>query len=241
MLPRGGEARRSPLAVAGMLAGAVAVFLLIALVSNGLSVPRQPAVEKLHANKAQGHPAADHSMEYSQVTKVDVAHTRGTEPAHSSTTPVTSEAPKKLVVTVLDQDNNSFEIFDEPLPEDCHGQSHFDLDGGAVRWGLGHKAHSAAECCQRCKDYQPSGVERCNVWTWCGDPSGICWTMDIHTHTTGDCWLKYQEHWDNDVNLVSSNLRVNMQGQFPESFRAEHKTAPLWVPWTSGMIPKHKT
>ncbi|KAJ9508252.1 hypothetical protein QJQ45_011760 [Haematococcus lacustris] len=70
------------------------------------------------------------------------------------------------------------------------------------------------------------------------DPSGVCWTMDIHNHTTGDCWLKYQAGWDNIVDLKKSNLKVNHQNQFTPAFRKEHKTAPLLVPWVAGLVPQ---
>lgn len=32
------------------------------------------------------------------------------------------------------------------------------------------------------------------------------WTMDIHNHTTGDCWLKWQSGWDNNVDHKTTNL-----------------------------------
>jgi len=28
-------------------------------------------------------------------------------------------------------------------------------------------------------------------------------------HTTGECWLKVQEKWDNNVDMTKSNLMVN--------------------------------
>jgi len=31
----------------------------------------------------------------------------------------------------------------------------------------------------------------CNTWTWCG--RDVCWEPDAHTHTRGDCWLKFAE------------------------------------------------
>ncbi|KAG1663739.1 hypothetical protein FOA52_006108 [Chlamydomonas sp. UWO 241] len=151
----------------------------------------------------------------------------------------TGASAPKLIVTVLDSNNRSFEIFDDPLPDDCHANLHEDLDGGAVHWGLGHKVRSAAECCRLCKEHKPDGAgARCNVWTWCGDPSGICWTMDVWTHTTGDCWLKHQPEWDNNVNRNTTNLKVNHRHKFSSDFRAHHKTSPEFVPWVSGLIPR---
>lgn len=31
-------------------------------------------------------------------------------------------------------------------------------------------------CCAACK---AKAAEGCNVWVWCGDPSGLCWTPDV--------------------------------------------------------------
>ena len=43
---------------------------------------------------------------------------------------------------------------------------------------------------------------------------------------TGECWLKYQKGWDNDVDRSKSNLAVNRRGSYSPEFRREHKTAP---------------
>mmetsp|Transcript_19406 Transcript_19406/g.42030 ORF Transcript_19406/g.42030 Transcript_19406/m.42030 type:complete len:260 (+) Transcript_19406:126-905(+) len=147
------------------------------------------------------------------------------------------KAPK-VITTVKDRNNMTLEIIDEPIPEDCYPEMHADYDGYAVQWGLGHKTRSAAECCRRCKEFKPPGdvPHKCNMWIWCGDPSGVCWTMDIHTHTTGDCWLKYQATWDGEVDRSKTNLKVNHRGKFTPEFRAEHKTSPEYVPWVAGLV-----
>ncbi|KXZ47567.1 hypothetical protein GPECTOR_34g726 [Gonium pectorale] len=134
------------------------------------------------------------------------------------------------------------QILDVPIPEDCYPQQNADYAGDGVVWGLGHKKASAAECCAACKEHQAKHRDDrpCNVWVWCGDPSGICWTMDIHNHTTGDCWLKHQEKWDNNPDRSKSNLEVNHQGKFSAEFRAVHKTAPELVPWVAGIVPVRK-
>jgi hypothetical protein len=44
--------------------------------------------------------------------------------------------------------------------------------GYAVMWGLGNKARSAAECCQKCRDFKPSNKDvphGCQIWIWCGE------------------------------------------------------------------------
>ncbi|GAX84062.1 hypothetical protein CEUSTIGMA_g11486.t1 [Chlamydomonas eustigma] len=150
----------------------------------------------------------------------------------------------QLITTVLDPlKNRTVQIFDEPIPDDCHAELHADYAGYAVMWGLANKASSAAECCRMCKDFKSPNKDvphGCHIWIWCGDPSGRCWTMDIHEHRTGDCWLKYQAAWDGEVDRAKTNLEINHRGKFTPELRAEHKTAPELVPWTAGLI-KPKT
>lgn len=156
---------------------------------------------------------------------------------------------RKVIATVhvkVQGKNTSLQIFDEPIPEYCNPVNHLDVDGDAVLWGLGNKAISAAECCKQCTTFNSNLKEgekrRCHSWTWCGDPSGVCWTMDIHDHTTGDCWLKYQAQWDGITDLKTTNLKINHRDKFSDAFKAEHKTAPDYVPWISGLInPKLPT
>ena len=62
-------------------------------------------------------------------------------------------------------------------------------------------------------------------------------TQEPHTHkTTGACWLKKQEEWDGSTDLAATNLKVNVRGDFTERFRTEHQSAPLTVPWVSGLV-----
>lgn len=55
-------------------------------------------------------------------------------------------------------------------------------------------------------------------------------------HTTGSCWLKAQDGWDEKVGeqRAESNLLVNYRGLYKEDFRAEHPEAPEKVAFTSG-------
>ncbi|KAL4451841.1 hypothetical protein ABPG75_007503 [Micractinium tetrahymenae] len=118
-------------------------------------------------------------------------------------------------------------------------QEHADYDGPALRWGLTHKLASAAQCCQACKKLsqkQPDG-SRCNVWVYCPSPTGECWSPDIWNHTTGECWLKYQEGWDGVTDREKTNLAVNRRGAYPPEFRAVHTTAPEMVAWVAGVFP----
>lgn len=151
--------------------------------------------------------------------------------------PAVPTKPAATFITAVEFQGSKLNIWEEPIPEDCYPEKHADYDGVAVKWGLGHKAESAAECCMKCKLFKPGpGGQPCNVWVWCGDPSGKCWTMDIHDHTTGDCWLKFQSGWDNKTDLATTNLKVNHRDKFSTEFRNEHKTAPVKVPWTAGLV-----
>ncbi|PNW77621.1 hypothetical protein CHLRE_10g444750v5 [Chlamydomonas reinhardtii] len=165
----------------------------------------------------------------------------------------TTTQPK--VITEIDDKGRKLQILDVPIPEDCYPSKHADYAGDGVVWGLGHKQASAADCCAACKEHQKKFATNkpCNVWVWCGDPSGVCWTMDIHSkrschmchgwslyHTTGDCWLKHQEKWDNNPDLTTSNLEINHKGAFTAEFRAVHKTSPEMVPWVAGLVPIKK-
>lgn len=145
--------------------------------------------------------------------------------------------PTRVIVEVKDNSNKTLKILDAPVPFDCYMEKQADYDGEAVKWGLGNKAVSAADCCQMCKDFAPAaGGFPCNIWVWCGDPSGECWTPDIHSHKTGDCWLKFQSQWDQNVDKKKSNLAVNSRGKYSEEYRKEHKTAPEYVAWVAGVV-----
>lgn len=131
------------------------------------------------------------------------------------------------------------ELLNEPVPEDCYMEEHADYEGPSLTWGLTYKLASAAQCCQACKEKQePDGEgRRCNVWVYCPSPTGDCWSADIWNHTTGECWLKWQKDWDNNVDRAGTNLQVNRRGKYKPEFRQEHKTAPEEVAWAAGVIP----
>ena len=172
----------------------------------------------------------------SDVRSVTVSPTIQHQPAIN---PSAAGVKKTLIVRVRDEKTNqTIEIFDEPIPPFCFPQNNTDYDGEAVKWGLGTKATSAAECCRQCKEFK--GDRPCHIWVYCADPSGSCWTMDIHEHTTGDCWLKHQAEWDGNADLTKSNLKINHRGAFSKEFKAEHKTTPELIPWMAGVIPPKK-
>ncbi|KAM7280066.1 hypothetical protein ACFE04_007200 [Oxalis oulophora] len=113
-----------------------------------------------------------------------------------------------------------------PLPPDCHAELHTDYDGAAVRWGLTHHKESAADCCQACLDHAKNakyGEKRCNIWVYCPFEDG-CHSPDKYEHRHMECWLKYAEH-----------PRLNFKDKYPESYRNSHPTAPVIVPWVSGV------
>ncbi|CAB4266393.1 unnamed protein product [Prunus armeniaca] len=114
-----------------------------------------------------------------------------------------------------------------PLPPECHAEVHTDYDGAAVRWGLNHHKDSAADCCQACLDQAKRAKpneKRCNIWVYCPSESG-CHSPDIYEHKLGECWLKYAEA-----------PKLNFKDKYPESYRNNHPSAPLVVPWASGIV-----
>uniref|UniRef100_A0A7N0V5Z4 Uncharacterized protein n=1 Tax=Kalanchoe fedtschenkoi TaxID=63787 RepID=A0A7N0V5Z4_KALFE len=114
-----------------------------------------------------------------------------------------------------------------PLPPECRTEIHTDYGGMAVRWGLTHHKDSAADCCEACldqaKNAKPDAM-RCNIWVYCPSETG-CYSPDIYEHKYQECWLKFAE-----------TPRVSFKGQYSESYREAHPTAPLIVPWVSGVI-----
>ncbi|XP_021820248.1 uncharacterized protein LOC110761969 [Prunus avium] len=114
-----------------------------------------------------------------------------------------------------------------PLPPECHAEVHTDYDGAAVRWGLNHHKDSAADCCQACLDQAKRAKpneKKCNIWVYCPSESG-CHSPDIYEHKLGECWLKYAE-----------TPKLNFKDKYPESYRNNHPSAPLVVPWASGIV-----
>ncbi|KAK2660352.1 hypothetical protein Ddye_006885 [Dipteronia dyeriana] len=114
-----------------------------------------------------------------------------------------------------------------PVPPECNAELHTDYAGAAVRWGLTHPKESAAECCQACLDQakraQPGQI-KCNTWVYCPYETG-CHSPDIYEHKNQECWLKYAEQ-----------PKLNFKGKYPDSYRNSHPTAPLIVPWVSGVV-----
>ncbi|XP_039145835.1 uncharacterized protein LOC120283266 [Dioscorea cayenensis subsp. rotundata] len=114
-----------------------------------------------------------------------------------------------------------------PIPPECHAERHTDYDGAAVRWGLTHHKETAADCCQACLDHAKRakpGEIKCNIWVYCPSPSG-CYSPDIYEHKHQECWLKQ-----------AATPRLNFKDKYSESYRNSHPTAPVIVPWISGVV-----
>ena len=120
----------------------------------------------------------------------------------------------------------------------CGEEPHSDRGGRTLTFGVGHRATSAQDCCDKCKARKP-----CDSWTFCGLP--VCWGLDHGwNHTYGECWLR----------VVGDPLKLNttfgQRGRLSHTFRVKHvKTRPAceanhtWhtcppthVPWTSGSL-----
>ncbi|TKY57801.1 peptidyl-prolyl cis-trans isomerase [Spatholobus suberectus] len=115
----------------------------------------------------------------------------------------------------------------KPLPPECNAELHTDYDGAAVRWGLTHHKDSAADCCQACLDqakHAKEGEKKCNIWVYCPSQFG-CHSPDIYEHKHQECWLKYAE-----------KPKQNFKDRYPEWYRNSHPSAPVIVPWASGVV-----
>ncbi|XP_015972521.1 uncharacterized protein LOC107495837 [Arachis duranensis] len=132
-----------------------------------------------------------------------------------------------------DDKPNGAEEFDEevlpgrPLPPVCNAELHTDYGGDAVRWGLTHPQDSAADCCQACLDQAKNakeGEKKCNIWVYCPSEFG-CHSPDIYQHKHQECWLKFAE-----------KPKLNFKDRYPEWYRNSHPSAPVIVPWASGVV-----
>ena len=75
----------------------------------------------------------------------------------------------------------------------CGEEPHSDRGGRTISFGVGHRAKSAQDCCDKCTTHAKSGrLPACNSWTFCGYP--VCWGLDTGwNHTFGECWLRHLE------------------------------------------------
>ena len=118
-----------------------------------------------------------------------------------------------------------------------HHEEGLDLDGLGVRWGIGHTKSTWEQCEAACRAHRPTPADKprqgpfsrlpCNVWTWCAQPK--CFEPDAHTHSFGDCWLKFSELPESpEVNMRTPMLRTYMQ--------RHRKEMAAGFPWVSGVL-----
>ena len=154
--------------------------------------------------------------------------------------------PECLVNSTTNKDFDSSET--SRLEQVAWLEKHASYDGLAVRWGIGHKAGTAEECAQKCREHQPGrhggpfSALPCNVFVWCDVSNDICFEPDAHVHTAGDCWLKFSE--------APESVEVNQRGSNDDPFdgflnsnklpyKMRHAKAPEKAHWTSGvLLPK---
>ncbi|KAL8141140.1 hypothetical protein V2J09_007161 [Rumex salicifolius] len=141
--------------------------------------------------------------------------------------------PTEYINKVHDDKPEGVDEFEEdplpgkPVPSECNAVLHTDYGGAAVRWGLTHHKESAAECCQACLDQAKRakpGEMKCNIWVYCPSETG-CYSPDIYEHKNQECWLKYDE-----------NPKLSFKDKYSDAYRSTHPTAPLVVPWVSGIV-----
>uniref|UniRef100_A0A7R9W011 Apple domain-containing protein n=1 Tax=Chlamydomonas euryale TaxID=1486919 RepID=A0A7R9W011_9CHLO len=114
----------------------------------------------------------------------------------------------------------------------AHVEDRADFDGLAVKWGIGNKKASVEDCAAECLAHVPGAIPGpfqnlpCNVFTWC--PDEVCFEPDAHTHTKGDCWLKFTEG--------PAAPELNYRGELGPRYRERHPTAPDHVQWSGGVI-----
>lgn len=127
----------------------------------------------------------------------------------------------------------------------CGEEPHSDRSGRTLAFGVSHRAASAQQCCDRCREHAAKGNSPpCNSWTFCGYP--VCWGLDTGwNHTYGECWLR---HLDGPVTFgqrgaYSDSYRQKMLHTRPKCIidlpggQSEGWSCPpTHVPWTSGSL-----
>lgn len=66
----------------------------------------------------------------------------------------------------------------------------------------------------------------CNAFAWCSQAT--CFEPDAHSHSKGDCWLKFTE--------APASPEVNMRGRLSKAQQRRHPDAPVQVQWHSGVV-----
>lgn len=128
----------------------------------------------------------------------------------------------------------------------CGQEPRSDRDGRGITFGVGYRAASAQDCCDKCKEHatkhpgptDPKGRGPCNSWTFCDLP--VCWGLDTGwNHTYGECWLRHLADPEHPSFVqrgeLSPEYRLKMMGT-RKGCRLDEPWAcpPTHVPWTSG-------
>ena len=124
----------------------------------------------------------------------------------------------------------------------CGEEPHSDRGGRTMAFGVGHRAKSAQDCCDKCRARQ-----NCNSWTFCGLP--VCFGLDTGwNHTFGECWLRRLEDPAKPTfgqrGSYSLEYRTKMvhtrkactSVDDPGGLSPGWSCPPTHVPWTSGSI-----
>ena len=101
-------------------------------------------------------------------------------------------------------------------------------DGIGVKWGPHNKKVLAYECALDCLNFVPdlnANQFPCNLFVYC--PDDECFEPDAHTHTKGDCWLKFAER----PHVPEINQRGTMYPEFRERHPGFDHTQ-----WISGAV-----
>jgi hypothetical protein len=85
----------------------------------------------------------------------------------------------------------------------AHLEAESDIDGIAVKWGIGNKFETPEECAADCWRHRPGAVEGpfsglpCNAFSWCG--AAVCFEPDAHNHTQVGVLGAMREGWSGVV------------------------------------------
>jgi len=132
--------------------------------------------------------------------------------------------------------------------ETCGEEPHSDRGGKTLTFGVGHRATSAQDCCDRCSAHaQKNPLNQCNSWTFCGYP--VCWGLDTGwNHTFGECWLRHLNEPDKPTfgqrgayapeyrEKMLHTRRACTSMDTPGGLSPGWACPPTHVPWTSGSL-----
>jgi hypothetical protein len=130
----------------------------------------------------------------------------------------------------------------------CGEEPHSDRGGRTLSFGVGHRAGSAQECCDKCQAHAKTGKKNpCNSWTFCAYP--VCWGLDTGwNHTFGECWLRYLEDPAKPTFGQRGAYALEYRQKMLHTRKActsidtpggqspDWSCPPTHVPWTSGSI-----